>query len=45
MKFSLVWGCTYAVATVLIGTSSIAPKSSEKGLTLTVIPHRKDIIL
>ena len=33
------------MATVPIGTSSIAPKSSEKGLTLTAIHCLKDIVL
>ena len=38
IKHSPVEGWVYAVSTEPIGTSSMAPNSSEKGLTLTVWP-------
>ena len=38
MKHSPVEGWVYAVSTEPIGTSSMAPNSSEKGFTLTVWP-------
>ena len=44
MNHSPDWGYTFAVVTVLNGTSNIAPKSSEKRLTPTVVPSPKNNI-